>query len=82
MFYDEDGDLAHEFYEEVKINDLQTAMRRRLVNLHPQVNRTLKTYFQVDTCIICSSHFQGTVYYPNPRLHVDFPIPMYSPLEK
>ncbi|KAI9560288.1 hypothetical protein GHT06_014303 [Daphnia sinensis] len=61
MYFDEDGDLAHEFYEEVKVENSQsTTMRRKLSNLTPQ----------------------GTVYYPNPRLHVDFPIPMYSPIEK
>ncbi|EFX87828.1 hypothetical protein DAPPUDRAFT_311882 [Daphnia pulex] len=61
MYFDEDGDLAHEFYEEIKVDDSQkTTMRQKLANLRPQ----------------------GTVYYPNPRLHVDFPIPMYSPIEK
>lgn len=39
MFFDEDGDLAHEFYEEVKVpgSTQTTAMRRKLVNLRPQV---------------------------------------------
>lgn len=43
MFYDEDGDLAHEFYEEVKINsDSQlTSMKKKLVNLRPQVYQVL-----------------------------------------
>lgn len=40
MYFDEDGDLAHEFYEEVKINDSQTtAMKRKLVNLRPQASQ-------------------------------------------
>jgi len=61
MYYDEDGDLAHEFYEEVKDGKSQiTFMRRKLSHLKPQ----------------------GNVYYQNPRLHVDFPIPMYSPFDK
>jgi len=39
MYFDEDGDLAHEFYEEVKVpgSSQTTAMRRKLVNLRPQV---------------------------------------------
>lgn len=39
MFFDEDGDLAHEFYEEIKISDSQkTTMKKKLGNLRPQVN--------------------------------------------
>lgn len=82
MYFDEDGDLAHEFYEEVKINDSQTtAMKRKLVNLQPQASQI---FFMADKQIYLTtiSFIQGTVYYPNPRLHVDFPIPMYSPIEK
>lgn len=38
MYFDEDGDLAHEFYEEEKVDDTQaTTMRRKLGNLRPQV---------------------------------------------
>lgn len=38
MYVDEDGDLAHEFYEEVKADDsLKTRMERRIHNLKPQV---------------------------------------------
>ena len=43
MYFDEDGDLAHEFYEEVKITDSKhssksrTAMKRLRKNLTPQV---------------------------------------------
>lgn len=38
MYVDEDGDLAHEFYEEVKTNNSQTThMERRIHNLKPQV---------------------------------------------
>ena len=39
MYFDEDGDLAHEFYEEIKVNDSQkTTMRRKLVSLRPQAS--------------------------------------------
>ena len=38
MFVDEDGDVAHEFYEEIKVNNSHTtAMRRKLDKLRPQV---------------------------------------------
>ena len=40
MYFDEDGDLAHEFYEEIKVDDSQTtAMRRKLTNLRPQASK-------------------------------------------
>jgi len=39
MFFDEDGDLAHEFYEEVRDGKSQrTYMRRKTLNLKPQVS--------------------------------------------
>lgn len=39
MYFDEDGDLAHEFYEEIKVDDSQkTTMRRKLANLRPQAS--------------------------------------------
>ena len=45
MYFDEDGDLAHEFYEEVKINDSETtAMRRKLANLRPQASRVILSH--------------------------------------
>lgn len=39
MFFDEDGDLAHEFYEEVKPNKRgsKAKMKRIQTNLVPQV---------------------------------------------
>lgn len=38
MFFDEDGDLAHEFYEEVQLPDSRaTYMKRIEDNLRPQV---------------------------------------------
>ncbi|KAK2173288.1 hypothetical protein NP493_885g00000 [Ridgeia piscesae] len=38
MYFDEDGDLAHEFYEEVQINrnTHKTTMRRNYTNLRPE----------------------------------------------
>ena len=42
MYFDEDGDLAHEFYEEVILGGAcpRSAMRRRRKNLRPQVGET------------------------------------------
>ena len=38
MFFDEDGDLAHEFYEEIRTQNSQvTYMKKRDCNLRPQV---------------------------------------------
>ena len=58
MYFDEDGDLAHEFYEEVapKRKGGKRKMKRVVKNLVPQ----------------------GEVKYKVPRLHVDFPIVLYS----
>lgn len=58
MYFDEDGDLAHEFYEEVlpRRKGGKRKMRRIEKNLRPQ----------------------GEVKYSVPRLHVDFPIILYS----
>lgn len=39
MYFDEDGDIAHEFYEEIKVENSQTTtMRRKLGNLRPQAS--------------------------------------------
>ena len=58
QYFDEDGDLAHEFYEEVapKKKGGKKKMKRVVRNLMPQ----------------------GEVKYRVPRLHVDFPIILYS----
>ena len=58
MYFDEDGDLAHEFYEEVlpRKKGGKRKMKRVEKNLRPQ----------------------GEVKYTVPRLHVDFPIILYS----
>ena len=59
MYFDEDGDLAHEFYEEVMPKKRGGLRRMRKIN---------------------SKHLvpQGEVQYPNPRLHVDFPIILFE----
>lgn len=46
MFFDEDGDLAHEFYEEVRLDGAsqKTVMKRKLNNLRPQVNPVYFVY--------------------------------------
>ena len=49
MFLDEDGDLAHEFYEEVRDGKSQTTyMRRKTSHLKPQVilNIIVKYYYE------------------------------------
>ena len=47
MFIDEDGDVAHEFYEEFKVdNSHTTEMRRKLVNLRPEVLK-IPTHLEV-----------------------------------
>merc|ERR1711894_544446 len=58
MYFDEDGDLAHEFYEEVlpKRKGGKRKMKKIVKNLKPQ----------------------GEVKYQVPRLHVDFPIILFS----
>lgn len=43
MYIDEDGDVAHEFYEEVKIGSSQTTtMKKKITNLRPQVCENFK----------------------------------------
>ena len=48
MFFDEDGDLAHEFFEEVEVFDgncPRTAMQQKERNLRPQV--ICPAYFRI-----------------------------------
>lgn len=47
QFFDKDGDMAHEFYEEVILPDGHTVMQRITTDLRPQVTRNLYTKFQV-----------------------------------
>jgi len=68
MYFDEDGDLAHEFYEEV----LVPAGNKKSMGYHgktkPYMRRVAARRLRP----------QGDVIYPHPRLHVDFPIVMYQ----
>ncbi|KAK8751703.1 hypothetical protein OTU49_009891 [Cherax quadricarinatus] len=68
MYFDEDGDVAHEFYEEIPPlrRGVKATMRRILTNLTPQIDG------------FKSSHRQGEVRLPFPCLHVDFPIVLYQ----
>lgn len=52
MFFDEDGDLAHEFYEECRTKSEQGSVRwtmRRLLHngIRPQVYHTLYVHFMI-----------------------------------
>ena len=85
MFIDEDGDKAHEFYEEVPVpgKSHTTAMERKLVNLRPEVNSSIFSIVIIflSNLMLKLCNKQGMVRYENPRLHVDFPILMYSPVD-
>ena len=59
MYFDEDGDLAHEFYEEILPKKVGGIRRMRKINAKRLIP-------------------QGEVQYPNPRLHVDFPIILFE----
>ncbi len=73
MYFDEDGDLAHEFYEEEEVVLPPGGGRggggggggeRRRREMRRVSHRRLTP--------------QGEVPYTHPRLHVDFPIIMYQ----
>jgi hypothetical protein len=42
MFFDEEGDLAHEFYEEVHDNQTSHQTMRQCFNIKPQVGHSFK----------------------------------------
>jgi hypothetical protein len=67
MYFDEDGDLAHEFYEEVMSSTASAKSKGRKVRC-----RKMKK--------VNSKHLtpQGDVDYPHPRLHVDCPIILHQ----
>lgn len=78
MYFDEDGDLAHEFYVEVK-EGRKRKMKRVYDNLTPQVRLILSIfhnplagfqYFHI-------SMFQGLIKLSCPRLHQDCPVVLY-----
>ena len=66
MYFDEDGDLAHEFYEEEEPPPSRGRHRRGggVRRMRRVSERRLRP--------------QGEVKYQHPRLHVDFPIIMYQ----
>jgi len=63
MYFDEDGELAHEFYEEVRKKGGGRKMRR-VNEISKNGQRNLVP--------------QGEVKYQHARIHVDFPIIMYQ----
>ncbi|OXB60683.1 hypothetical protein ASZ78_011523, partial [Callipepla squamata] len=79
MYYDEDGDLAHEFYEETIVtkNGRKRAKLKRIhKNLIPQGFVCLRVLvlslcFPLPTTFL---FFQGIVKLEHPRIHVDFPV--------
>ena len=57
MYFDEDGDLAHEFYEEVRVSHhtRRTTMQRLYANLRPEVLMLNQYYFNsmtIDSMIV------------------------------
>lgn len=79
MFFDEDGDLAHEFYEETIVtkNGRKKAKLKKIQkNLTPQVSTFRRLYVKV---LLISKYiyifcFQGTIKLDHPCIHVDFPV--------
>ena len=45
MFFDEDGDLAHEFYIETKQNKQKRGMKKVVQGLRPQVSECVYNIF-------------------------------------
>lgn len=88
LFYDEDGDLAHEFYEETVVTKngrKKSKLKRIQKNLIPQVGLTVSHFaWLVDgvpkkktdspMTVLLLSNFQGIVKLDHPCIHVDFPI--------
>lgn len=73
MYFDEDGDLAHEFYEEVEVPAPAASSKQ-------QQRRTPGGGGRRHMRKVNSKRLtpQGEVAYPHPRLHVDFPIILYQ----
>ena len=62
MYYDEDGDLAHEFYEETMVTKngkKKSKLKRIQKNLIPQVSSFRKI------CILLSFRIKPNLYYEN-----------------
>ena len=67
MYFDEDGDLAHEFYEEIVSSSTPRSKRKGKLRC-----RKMKK--------VNAKHLrpQGEVEYPHPRLHVDCPVILHQ----
>lgn len=83
MYFDEDGDLAHEFYEETivtKNGQRKAKLKRIYKNLTPQVSNpckirpSLKMFLSNESKLICFLCFQGIIKLDHPCIHVDFPV--------
>lgn len=90
MFFDEDGDLAHEFYEETIVtkNGRKKAKLKRIQkNLTPQVGKPVlkrnsslqfaSFISQIHWSLLCVS-FQGIIKLDHPCIHVDFPVILWE----
>ena len=67
MYFDEDGDLAHEFYEEIVSSSTPRTRRKGKLRC-----RKMKK--------VSAKHLrpQGDVEYAHPRIHVDCPVILYQ----
>lgn len=86
MFFDEDGDLAHEFYEETivtKNGKKKAKLRKIQKNLTPQVSSLYHLLFYTLHCqqgawikanIFIFLSMQGIIKLDHPCIHVDFPV--------
>jgi len=68
MYFDEDGDLAHEFYEEVIPGKKSGSHSKGSHKSKPFMRKVTQRRLRP----------QGEVPYSHPRLHVDFPIILYQ----
>ena len=81
LYYDEDGDLAHEFYEETVVTKngrKKSKLKRIQKNLIPQVREGCVCVC-VCVCVVTSAEsvcfiLQGIVKLEHPCIHVDFPM--------
>lgn len=87
MFFDEDGDLAHEFYEETivtKNGKKKAKLRKIQKNLTPQVKPFNYQQFDAQCCrqgaqmtiniLFYFLSMQGIIKLDHPCIHVDFPV--------
>ncbi len=79
MYFDEDGDLAHEFYEEEEEPDVGTGEEGATSNHGGGRGTTTATRRRRMRRVPARRlRPQGEVLYAHPRLHVDFPIILYQ----